>query len=69
LFPEFQGCGTDSSSSLGGVPPPSVISMGIEVADIWYDRISVRKICHIIPPFIKPILMLRVCSASYELLL
>jgi hypothetical protein len=69
LFPEFQDCGTDSSCSLGRVSPPSVISMGVEVADIWHDRISVRKICCIIPPFINPILMLGVFSASYELLL
>jgi len=64
LLLEFQSCGSDGSRSLGRVPSPSVISVRVEVADIWHNWVPMCEICCIIPPFVDPVLLLRVLPSG-----
>lgn len=61
---ELQYRGGDGSSSLSWVPSLSVVPVRVEVADIWYNRVTVGKVGTLIPPFVQPIVSLGVLTSS-----
>jgi hypothetical protein len=54
--------------SLRWISPPSVITVRVEVAYIWHNRISVGEIGSIIPPVIDPVFDLRILPSKRQLL-
>lgn len=62
---EFESSGSDGSSSFGRVASSSIVSEGVEVGDIRYNRISVCQICGFVPPVYYPILDLGLFCFCY----
>lgn len=65
-FLKLQGSSGNGGSSLGRIPSLPVVPEGIEVGDIWDNRISGSEIASFVPPVYYPALIFGILGSCYQ---
>lgn len=66
LLLELENCRGHGGRPLGRISPPPVISMGVEVGDVWDDRIAVSQVGGMIPPVVYPVDNIRIVFPCHQ---